>query len=445
MKYAVSFALIFVLGAALPLPARARQDGQAQQPAASAAQSSRNAGSGQASPEPVKLADLLAEAERNHPALKAAARMVEAKQARVPQARALPDPQLALGYMGDFAPFRTQPGDASSYRSLGVMQEFPFPGKRDLRGKIAAKDVDAARWEIEMARRRVLAEVRLAYFELWGADRALEVTRKNKDLLEKLARITEERYKLGKGLQQDVLRAQLEVTRLNQKLTLLEQRRQTQVARLNTLLQRPLDAPLGPLAPVEKTLLAYSLEELVERGVANAPEIRQQEERIEQSQLAVRLAGREFYPDFGVGWDYQQRPGMPEMFGLRFSVSLPIFYKSKQRQMVSEAGSELAAARYQREALRTTLLFQVKEQYLAARASEELLTLYAKALVPQSTLTLEAALAAYQTGALDFLSVLNSFLGVLEYESAYYDELANFQKALARLEEITGIELVKGG
>jgi outer membrane protein TolC len=323
------------------------------------------------------------------------------------------------------------------------MQEFPYPGKRDLRAQIAEKDVDAARWEIELARRRELGEVRVAYFELWGVDRALEVTRKNKNLLETLARITEERYKLGKGLQQDVFRAQLEVTRMLQRLTVLDLRRATLVGQLNALLQRPLDAPLGPLAPLEKATFAYSLDELVERGVASHPEIRQQDERIAQSQLAVRLAERERFPDFGVGWDYQQRPGMPEMFGLKFTVSVPIFYKTKQKQMVVEAASERNAARYQRDSLRTVLLFQVKEQFLAARASEELLRLYTKALVPQSTLTLEAALAAYQTGSLEFQGVLSSFLGVLEFESSYYEELASFQKALARLEEITGIELVK--
>jgi outer membrane protein TolC len=350
---------------------------------------------------------------------------------------------VSLGYMGDFAPFKTQAGDPSSYRSLGVMQEFPYPGKRDLRAQIAAKDADAAQWEIEMARRRVSGEVRVAYFELWGVDRALEVLGKNRDLLEKLARITEARYKVGQGLQQDVFRAQLEVTRLRQRLTLLEQRRATLAGQINALLQRPLDAPLGPLAPVEKDLLAYSLDELVERGVANHPQIRQQDERIAQSQIAVRLADREKMPDFAVGWDYLQRPGMPEMFGLKFTVNVPIFYQSKQKQMVTEAVAESNSARHERESIRTGLLFRIKEQYLAARASDELLTLYTKALVPQSTLTLEAALAAYQTGAVEFQSVLAGFLGVLDYESAYYEEFANYQKALARLQEITGIELVK--
>ncbi len=392
---------------------------------------------------PVKLADLLAEAERNHPALRAAANLVDAKRARIPQARALPDPQLSIGYMGDPTPFKTQAGDPSSYRQFGLMQEFPYPGKRELRGKIAEKDVDAERWNLEAARRRIRAEVALAYYELFGVDKALEITQKNKELLEKLARITEERYKVGKGLQQDVLRAQVEVSRILQRLTVLGQRRRTLEAQLNSLLVRPPESPIGPLAPVEKSAFAYSLEELLQKAVDNFPEIRRQEELIEQTQLAVNLARKNYYPDFSVGWDYQNRPDFPEMYGLRFTVNLPVFYRSKQRQAVGEASASLAAARHEREAVRTNLFFQVKEQYLMAKTSEELLQLYSKAIVPQSALALESGLAAYQVGSLDFLSLISNFTSVLEYEISYYEELANYQKALARLEEITGIELAK--
>ncbi len=396
-----------------------------------------------AADQPVQLASLQAEAERNHPALRAVAGQVEAKRARVPQARALPDPQLSFGYMGDPAPIKTQAGDPSSYRQFGLMQEFPYPGKRDLRGKIAEKDVDAEKWSLEAVRRRMRAGVALAYYELFAVDRALDITQENKELLEKLARIAEERYKVGKGLQQDVIRAQVEVSRVLQRLTVLRQRRRTLEAQLNSLLVRPPDSPVGPLARAEKSVFAYSLEELLQKAVDNFPEIRRQEQLIEQNQLAVNLARKNYYPDFSVGWDYQNRPDFPEMYGLRFTVNLPVFYKSKQRQAVGEASASLAAARHEREAIRTVLFFQVKEQYLMAKTSEELLSLYSKAIVPQSTLALESGLAAYQVGSLDFLSLISNFTNVLDYEISYYEELANFQKALARLEEITGIELTK--
>ncbi len=408
----------------------------------SAAGSVRGQESPGASAPPVKLADLVAEAERNHPSIQSAARMVDAKRARIAQAKALPDPKLSVGGMGNITPFDVQVGDPSSYRSLSAMQEIPFPGKLALRGRIAAKDADAESWNVEAARRRIRAEVKLAYYELCGVQKTFETDSKNKDLLEKFARIAEEKYKVGKGLQQDVLRAQVEVSRILQRLAVLGQRKQTLEARLNSLLLRPPDSPLGPL-PEEfsKSGLPYSLDELIQRGVENDPEIRRQGQLIEQGQLAVNLAHRELYPDLSVAYMYQNRPRIPEMHGFTFTINLPIFYKSKQRQAEKEASLIVESVQQTREAIRTDLFFKIKEQYFAAKTSEELFLLYSKAIVPQSALALESSMAAYQVGSLDFLSLLTNFITVLDYESSYFKELASYQQALARLEELTGIEL----
>lgn len=389
----------------------------------------------------VSLPDLLAEAERVHPAIKAEAQMIESKRARIPQVKSLPDPTVGVGWMGNIRPFGVQTLDPSSYRGITAMQEFPYPGKLKLRGQIAEKEVEAERWNLEAARRQIRAEVKSAYFELWSVDQALAITQKNKNLLDKLARIAEEKYKVGKGLQQDVLRAQLEVSRVLRTLTLLNQRRRTLAAKLNTLLLRPSDSPVGELAPVEKSALTYSLEELTEESVKNAPEIRRQEQIIEQSQYAINLARKEYFPDFRAGYDYQQRPDMPDMHGLNVGINVPIFYRKKQREGVREAQFTLESTKQTRESLRTVLFFQVKEQYLQAKASDELLTLYTKGLVPQSALALESSLAAYQTGTLDFESLISNFTSLLEYEINYYEELAGYQKSLVVLEQISGLNL----
>ena len=391
----------------------------------------------------IQLADLVSEAERVHPAIRAEAQMVESKRARIPQVKALPDPTVRVGWMGNIRPFSVQHLDPSSYRGISAMQEFPYPGKLGLRGQIASKDAEAEQWNLEAARRQVRSEVKSAYYELWAVDQALAITQRNKDLLEKLARIAEEKYKVGKGLQQDVIRAQLEVSRILQTFTMLNQRRRTLAARLDSLLLRSPEAPIGQLAPVEKSALTYSLDELIEKGVTNSPEIRRQELLIEQSQLAVNLAQKAYYPDFRAGYDYQQRPAMPDMYGFNVGINVPIFYKKKQREGVREAAFALEGTRQSREAIRTALLFQVKEQYLQAKASDELLTLYTKALVPQAALALESSLAAYQTGSLDFASLLRNFASVLEYEVNYYQELATYEKALVNLEQITGLDLAR--
>ncbi|MBZ5541568.1 MAG: TolC family protein [Acidobacteriia bacterium] len=396
-----------------------------------------------ATADPIQLADLINEAERVHPAIKAEEQTIEAKRARVPQVKSLPDPTVSVGWMGNIRPFSVQRMDPSSYRGISAMQEFPYPGKLQLRGQIAEKDVEAERWNLEATRRQIRAEVKSAYYELWAVDQALAITQKNKDLLDKLARVAVEKYKVGKGLQQDVIRAQLEVSRILRTLTLLNQRRRTLAAQLNTLLLRSPETPVGQLAPVEKSALTYSLDELIEKGVANSPEMRRQEQLIEQDQYAVNLAQKAYYPDFRAGYDYQQRPGMPDMQGFNVGINIPIFYRKKQREGVREAGFALESSKQSRESIRTALLFQVKEQYLQAKASDELLTLYTRGLVPQSALALESSLAAYQTGALDFESLINNFTSVLEYEVSYYEELASYEKALVNLEQITGLDLAK--
>jgi len=395
------------------------------------------------SPDDIALDQLVREALEKNPGVESARRRVEALRRRVPQARSLPDPTLSVGWMGDIKPFGVQRDDPSSYRSVSALQEIPFPGKLKLRGQIADRDAEAAWWEYETARRSVVVEVKLAYFEYFFAHKALDITLKDKDLLEKLAKIAEVRYQVGKGLQQDVLRAQVEISRLRQRLAVLEQQRQTAQARLNTLLARNPEESLPAPANLEKSELAYPLDALYQLARDNDTGLHREQQFIERSRLAVNLARKEYYPDLGVGYMYQNRPLLPEMHGFTFTLNLPVFFKTKQREGVNEATEQLVSAERSKDDRLTTLNFEVKQHYLAAKASEELAQLYSQAVVPQSSLALESALSAYQVGSVDFLTVMESFSTVLNYEIDYYRELANYQSALARLEPLVGVELTK--
>ena len=392
----------------------------------------------------VTLDGLTREALARNPAIKSAARRVQAMRARVPQAKSLPDPVVSAGWMGDIVPpFGVQQGFPPSARSISASQEIPFPGKLKLRGQIADRDAEAAWWDYENTRRKVVADVKVAYYNYFYDQKALEITRKDKDLLEKLTKIAEVRYKVGKGIQQDVLKAQVEVSRLLQRLTILEEQEKTARAQLNTLLYRDPDAPLPAAASFEQSKLPYTLDELYRMAHQNDPDVQRQERTIARNQYAANLAGKAYDPDLRVGYTYQQRPMLPDSHGLIFSVNIPIFYKSKQREGVIQATEELDSARRSLDNRQTTVNFEVKSQYLAAKASEDLASLYSKAIVPQSSLALESSLSAYEVGKLDFLSVLDNFMTVLDYETNYYRELSNYQMALARLEPLVGVELTK--
>ena len=164
---------------------------------------------------------------------------------------------------------------------------------------------------------------------------------------------------------------------------------------------------------------------------------------IERDQYAVNLAHKDYLPDFGVSYMYQQRPDLPDMHGFTFTANIPIYYRTKQREGVREAAAQLASSQRSKENQQTELYFAVKQQYLLAKSSEQLLKLYSKAIVPQSSLALESSMASYQVGTVDFLTLLTNFTVVLDYEVSYYRELANYQMALANLEPLVGVELTK--
>ena len=258
----------------------------------------------------------------------------------------------------------------------------------------------------------------------------------------KLSQISEVRYRVGKGMQADVLRSQVEISILLQKLTTLEQMRATAQARLNTWLARDPDAPLPPPAEIPRqTALSYSLADLYTLARQNDTEYQKMQKTVERNQLAINLAQKDYLPDLSVGYMYQQRPMMPDMHGLTFTVNVPVFYKNKQREEVRQATEEELSAASARDNRQNELYFDLKQNYLAAKASETLLKLYSQGVVPQSSLALDSAMSAYQVGNLDFLTVLSNFTTILNYETDYYRELANYQTALARMEALTGADL----
>jgi outer membrane protein TolC len=165
------------------------------------------------------------------------------------------------------------------------------------------------------------------------------------------------------------------------------------------------------------------------------------QQMVERNQLAVNLAEKDYRPDLTVAYMYQQRPAMPDMHGFTFTVNVPVFYKNKQREEVRQAEEEELSAERSRDNRRNELYFELKQNYLAAKASDQLLKLFAQGVVPQSSLALESAMSSYQVGTVDFLTVLGNFTTVLNYETDYYRELANYQTALARMEALTGADL----
>jgi len=399
---------------------------------------------GEAGP-PLSLAKLVEEATERNPEILAARRAVDAKRARIPQAGAWADPTVSISYGGNALPFTVMRADPSSNRQVMADQMVPYPGKTHLRTEIALRDADAGSLAYEAVQRRVAAEVKQAYFELAFVDRSLAILLKDHEALEGFEKVTEIRYSVGKTAQQDVLRAQLEITRLAQRAAMLTQQRRTLEAQLNSLRDVPIDSPVSTTAVVKLSAFVYTQGQLQEAAQANYPVLKQRKTMVDEGRLSVELAHKEERPDFSVGYVYMQRDALPDMVGITLTTSLPVFHHRKQDMAITEAAANLESARQMQASELTVLRYQVQQDFLEIQATEQLLKLYSQGIAPQSSLTLESSISSYQTGGVDFLNVISNFQEVIDAELDYHQQVTNHEKALARLEEVTGLDLIQQG
>lgn len=387
--------------------------------------------------EVLTLDDVVREVQANNPAVASSQRLVEAQQRRVVQAGALPDPTLALSYAGSAVPFKTIEMDPMSNRGVSAMQMIPLGGKRELRREMARKEVTATEADRAAVMRRVISESKAAYFDYWYQTRALEITARNKARLQQLADISSARYKVGKAMQQDVLRSQVELSMLLQRSLMLEQQRATAAARLNTLMGRPSGAALPPPADVTRTSLP-EIATLLAAAQQNDPMLQRELAMIERGRVGVTMARKEYVPDLSVGYMYQRTAMGTNMYGLQLGVNLPIFYKTKQREAVEQAKLELQASEQSRDSRKLELEYELKQMHAMAVTAQSMLDLYENAIIPQAELALQSAQASYTVGSADFLTVVTNFSTIHSYQIDYYRQLADFQSALARIEALTG-------
>lgn len=389
--------------------------------------------------------ELIAELERVNPELRMADYEVHAARARIRPAGALPDPTVNYGQMnvGNLVPFTTLGEEGFSEIYIGFHQELPFYGKRKLRENIATKEADAERWSYQFTRLRVLSELKVAYYDLSYWHEVRGTLERDMRLLEKFAETAAALYRVGKGNQADVLRAQAELSRLQNRIEITDQSIGVAQAMINALLNRPADSPLARPEPLARSALNYSLPELLQFSQERFPPLREQEQMIEGREYGVQLAKKEKWPDFGFVFAYHNRGQLRDYWTIGGTARIPLWYGRKQKHEVEEAEARLGSAREKYESLRSKVRFGVQDYYLQVTTSGRLLALYEKTIVPQDTLTLEATAASYQVGAIEFLSVVDGLLKLVDDELAYYQHLANYQKALARLEPLVGMELTR--
>ena len=387
------------------------------------------------------LDSLVNEMLEKNPSVLAARRAADASRARITPARTLPEPTVTLETMGELIPPVLMAGDSSSARVLRFSQEFPFPGKLKLQGQAASAEASAQMWKYEEVRRDKVAELKSAYYDLFLAQKLTAVVENSQTLLRQFTEISESQYKVGKGAQQDLLKASVELAKLLDRLAGLERDQGSAQARINALLHRPPETLITVPADLPPPRLAYPMDELYKKAESNNPQVRMNQKEIERSEYNVALAKKSFYPDFEGEFSYFNRRDMPEMYGLLFKAKVPVYFWRRQRPELEAATLSLLEQRRTYESTLSTLYLKLKDPVLKTTADAKLLELYGKNIIPQSTLALESSISSYRTGTVDFLSLLSNQQTVIEYEMKYYEVLVDYYKVLVGLESLVGEKL----
>jgi outer membrane protein, heavy metal efflux system len=390
------------------------------------------------------LPQLLEEARRNNPDILAARRGWQAA-AQVPtQVATMPDPTVSVQHLsvGSPRPFAGYTNSDFAYIGLGISQDLPYPGKLRLKGEAAREDVAIARDKLDTVTRSVLQQVKEAYFQLAAAQETLAVLDRDGRLLEQIENIADARYRVGQGIQQDVLRAQLERTKLLRETANQRQMLGSAHAQLTKLLNRPADSPDLSAERLVETPLRYEAEELLAKARTQNPAIASQQEMVKRQSLGVEMARKDRYPDFSLQYQWQHTgEQFRDYYMVTFSARLPIYRSRKLNPELAQATEELSRSEREYESQIQATYFDVRDQYLAAQTASQLLTIYRDGLIPQALATYQAGLVAYQGGRQDFEALISSFMDVLNFDREYWKTLAEHETALSRIEQATGLSL----
>jgi outer membrane protein TolC len=391
--------------------------------------------------EPADLVALLAEAESNHPELKALAARREAA-ARVPsQMEAFPDPLLTAAYTNESFDSLTLGSSTDSSLAFTWTQDVPYPGKRRLAGEVARGELTTAEREIEVARVRIRSRVKRLYFDLYRIDRATEVLEETRKVFASFVASTRARYESGGGTLENVLKAQSELTAIEADIAMNRQERRGTEAMLAAAVGRssaPSFGPardLPPIAPPDREVVE-------EQAAAVSPEIRVLEAMADTEARRLDLARRNQKPDLMYGAGYSNRGGLDPMVMGMVGVRLPLYRARKQAQAVAQMEYELEAAQRELDRGRIDITARVRDLFAQFERASVLAPLYADGLIPQARSTLDAASGSYAAGKTEFLALLDDALKMLRYEIEYARQRVDALQALTGLEEITGMELI---
>lgn len=386
---------------------------------------------------------VVAEAVERNPSVIAAREHYEAQGKMPIQAATLPDPEISLQQLtvGGPKPFEGYETSDFFYTGFGATQEIPWPDKLRLRSDAASRDADIAKQQYEEARRDVVEKVRENCFELFFLGQRIALLNASRDQLSDLARFAEDQYRLGKGQQADLIKAQLAATAVLKEIEMSRQEMAQRQITLKSILGRDEDTRNIEISDLKPTVISSGIDRdrLIELAAQNPTTVRMAEADANKSDISLKLAQEDYVPDFSAGYSYQKTgPGFRDYYMLSLGAKIPLYFWRKQKPAVEQAALERESARQRLRASKLDAAGKVDRDWISLKTQERVMNLYGEGLLPQAHATFESAMASYRTGRVDFQTLLSAAVDQLNMNEEYYRALTDREIAIARIEQMIG-------
>ncbi len=402
------------------------------------------------SSKPLTLADALLRVQADNLGLSEMLARAEAMAAIPSQVASLPDPVISFNALNLPTDTLNVDQEAMTQMQFGISQQIPYPGKLALKESIARYMANAANSRVDEIRLQLNRDVKTLWWRLFYLDRSLEVININNTLLKQFIEIAQTKYKVGQGLQQDVLLAQLELSKLIDQKIQLDSKRKQEVARLNALLNRATDSviTLPILTDIDTELPSLKpAPDIMQLAQANRPELAEQRLMIEAATARRKLAERDLLPDFNVGAAYGFRQGhnpngdnRSDLLSLRIGINVPLFADSKQRKVISQRSSEIKQQQYALQDRWLTIQADITATLAEYDRTQQQVSLFKTGVIPQARQTVASMLAGYQVNKVDFLNLIRAQITQYNYETSLWQSISEGQSALAKLVATVGEE-----
>ncbi len=393
---------------------------------------------------PLKLDELISEALHNNPQLRAGRNQTAAARTRVNQATSWDAPQVGVEFFQTPIQSFPNPFKGGMETDYFIQQMFPVPGKLSAMGSMAESNANMVDQGYKALERKVLRDLKSAYYELYLVQRKSQINAENQELMRRFVDIASKQYEVGMGKQQDILRAQTELSTLvNQGLN-LQKEKQVVESMLNTILSRSPNEPLGYVADIESDVPRWTLEQLRPLALESRAELKAMNFSIDMNNAELSLSKREYYPDLMARVMYKDMAMTGNDFWsvmIGFSIPLAPWSSGKYTSRVKESELNVRKAEDEYASMRNMTLYEVQDALVKVQTNQNLVLLYKNTVIPQAEQTLQSTIAAYQTGKTEFLMLIDAYRMVLMSKLDYHMSVMSYMVSQAALEQAVGMNI----